>query len=53
MLFFLAPFVPDVYPVLYDLSVIIFGFEHIHWENIDCGPRGSNERPVNCSIIMQ
>ena len=53
MLFFLAPFVPDVYPVLYDLSVIIFGFEHIHLESIDCGPRGSNERPVNRSIIMQ
>ena len=27
MLFFLAPFVPDVYPVLYDLSVIIAGLE--------------------------
>ena len=53
MLFFLAPFVPDVYPVLYDLSVIIFGFDPIHLESIDCGPRGSNERPVNCSIFMQ
>ena len=50
MLFFLAPFVPDVYPVLYDLSVIIFGFEHIHLESIDCGPR-TNHEPLNRAYI--
>ena len=37
------PVVPDDYPLLHDLNVIIFGFEHIHLEGIDCGPRGSNE----------
>ena len=37
------PVVPDDYPLLHDLNVIIFGFEHIHLESIDCGPRGSNE----------
>ena len=43
MLFVLAPLSPDDYPLLHDLKVIIFGFEHIHLESIDCGPRGSNE----------
>ena len=27
--------VPDDYPLLHDLNVIIFGFEHIHLEGID------------------
>ena len=43
MLFVLAPLSPVDYPLLHDLKVIIFGFEHIHLESIDCGPRGSNE----------
>ena len=29
------PVVPDDYPLLHDLNVIIFGFEHIHLEGID------------------